>query len=469
MEAKVQGKNETFFSSTRILIISAIILILIGGLILNLPVSSKTGKSIGLKNAFYTSASAVCVTGSISIVPGEQLSLFGQIVLLILIQLGGLGIMCFVTLVLLLLGKKINLSDRLLLQESLNQRQFGGLVQLIKLIFKYTIILETMGAVIISFRFIPMYGYGTGIFYSIFHSISSLCNAGVDLFENNSMRMFDTDVLINLTTMALIVLGGLGFAVWKDVLDNVTKGIKNRISLKKIIHKFSLHTKIVLSVTIILLISGTLIILCLEYNNEATLKEYDLGEKILISAFQSTSLRTAGFQTIDFSKTTIATKFISLLYMFIGGSSGSTAGGIKTVTFAVMMLSIYSFIKGRKEVKIFDRSISFEIMKRTMVVVVMSLAIIFISILILLITEADLLKQNDMFMAIIYEVVGAFTTTGLTLGITGKISLIGKMVLFIVMIIGRLGPITISVAIFKKDKNENNNTIAHPNEDVLIG
>ena len=387
--------------------------------------------------------------------------------------------MTFISLILMFIGRKINLSDRIIIKESLNQDTFSGMVNLIKSISKYTFIFELIGTTFLAIRFIPEYGVNTGIFYSIFHSISAFCNAGFDIIGSNNLAKYSSDVLVNITIIILIIIGGLGFTVWNDIFKSVKKVIKEKLNIKRIWKELSLHTKIVLTMTIILLVSGTTFIYALEHNNISVMGNDTEGIKILKSAFQSTTLRTAGFSTIDQKELTTAGKFISICYMFVGGSPASTSGGIKTTTLAVLVLCVISFITGKNEISIFKKNISFDIVKRAIVILAISIFIVIIAIFSLLISEISV--QEEMyssniassktftFMDIFFEVISAFGTVGLSLNVTASLSVIGKFIISCLMIIGRLGPITISIALFKNRKEKNENIISYPKGNLLVG
>ena len=388
--------------------------------------------------------------------------------------------MTFISMILMFIGRKINLSDRIIIKESLNQDTFSGMVTLIKRICKYTFVFELIGAVLLSIRFIPQYGTKTGMFYSIFHSISAFCNAGFDILGSNNFARYGSDVLINFTLMSLIIIGGLGFTVWSDIFKSFRKGIKEKLNIRKIWKEFSLHTKIVLTMTIILLITGTLFIYLFEHNNITVMGNDSQGTKILKSAFQATTLRTAGFSTIDQEELTTAGKFISICYMFVGGSPASTSGGIKTTSLAVLILCIISFVLGKNEITVFKKTIPFDVVKRTIVIFSISIFIVITAIMGLLVSEISLQEETYAseiaafrtftFMDIFFEVVSAFGTVGLSLNITSSLSTIGKIIISMLMIIGRLGPITISIALFKKNNKEKNENIAmYPKGNVIVG
>ena len=387
--------------------------------------------------------------------------------------------MTIISLILTFLGRKINLTDRILIKESLNQDNFNGMVKLIKSIFKYTLIFELLGAVFLSIRFIPQFGVGKGIFYSIFHSVSAFCNAGFDVLGRNSLINYNTDWLLNITFMCLIIIGGLGFTVWSDIFESFKKHIREKNKMKRFFKELSLHTKIVLVMTVILLISGTILFLALEHNNKFIMAEDSAKDKILKSAFQATTIRTAGFSSVNQVELTTASKLLSICYMFIGGSPASTAGGIKTTTLVVLILCITSFVRGKNEINVFGKNIPFDIIKRAIVIFTISIFIILISTIILLVSELSLQEENltDLatkttefsLMDLLFETVSAFATVGLSLNVTAKLSTVGKIVISLLMIIGRLGPITISVALFKKDKEKRENELVYPKGNILIG
>lgn len=356
--------------------------------------------------------------------------------------------MTFLVLILMAMGKKINLSDKLILKEALNQNSFNEILNLIKRIFKYTLILEGIGAVYLATVFIPQYGLDKGIFYSIFHAISAFCNAGIDILGENSFLNYGNNVIVNITIMMLIIIGGLGFTVWTDITGVIKRHLRDNISIRKLIKELTLHTKIVLTTTLILLITGTLFIFFFEYNNITTMASDSVGNKILKSAFQSTTLRTAGFSTINQKETTTVTKLISMCYMFVGGSPGSTAGGIKNVTIFVVILLIMSYMQDKEKLNVFKRRITENSIKRAVVVFAISILIIILATIALLLSETfiqeELLSSNlasiytFSFMDILFEVISAFGTVGLSLGITPSLTVMGKIIIILLMIIGRL-------------------------------
>lgn len=455
--------------TTKILLIALLAVIIIGTILLRLPVCNK--QPIKMIDSLFVATSAVCVTGLTTVVTIEQFSVMGQMVLLTLIQIGGIGFMTLIAILLITIGKKLNLSDKLIIKESLNQDSFKGLVKLVKKVCFYTFLIEIVGACILAIRFIPEFGIQRGIWFSVFHSVSAFCNAGFDLLGANSLMLYASDWLVCGTIMMLIIVGGLGFTVWDDIIEN----IKNKKKMKHL----TVHTKLVLAITVILLISGTIFIFAFERENMQTIGKDTITTKILKSAFQSTTLRTAGFFSFPQNELTSVAKFMSMCYMFVGGSPASTAGGIKTVTLGVIVLLVINYIKGRQDTNIFNTKISQGGINRAIIVFAISIFIVITSISLLLITE-DMEIENNInqgmaeyfklsFIDIAFEAVSAFATVGLTLGITTKLTLAGRLVIIVLMIIGRLGPITISIALFKKHKETKQSKIQYPQGNILIG
>ncbi|MDD3839556.1 MAG: TrkH family potassium uptake protein [Clostridia bacterium] len=427
------------------------ILIISGGILLNLPISSKDGNSVGFLNALFTATSAVCVTGLVVVDTATHWTLFGQIIIIILIQIGGLGFMALTTLFALIVGKKITLRERLVMQEALNQFSIEGVVRLTKNLLIVTLLIEGMGALLLSTRFVYYYGPVKGIYYSVFHSISAFCNAGFDLVGGfRSLTPFFNDVVINIVIMSLIVVGGLGFTVLVN------------IATKRQFDKFSLHTKLVIYVTGFFIALGFIVFMLLEYSNPGTLRGMPFQEKVLASLFQSVTPRTAGFNTIPIDNLTNASKFFTIILMFIGGSPASTAGGIKTVTFAVVILSVWANIKGREDVEIFQKRVKRQIVSRALVVTVLALLLVIVVTMILSITE------KAEFLNILFEVASAFGTVGLSAGITTELSTAGKIIIMITMFSGRVGPLTIVTALAKRQA-KNKAPIKYPEDRVIVG
>ncbi|WP_416198162.1 MAG: Trk system potassium uptake protein TrkH [Sporanaerobacter sp.] len=424
-------------------------LILIGAILLNLPVASKTGESIGFLNALFTSASAVCVTGLVVVNTAEFWSLFGQVVIIILIQMGGLGFMTMATLVALILGKKITLKERLIIKEQLNQETMSGLVKLTKYVILATFLIEGIGAILLSTRFIPVYGLDKGIWFSIFHSISAFCNAGFDII-GNSMVPFVGDIVVILTISFLIIIGGLGFSVYIDISKNKKLG------------RLSLHSKLVLAITLILIVAGTILIYLIEWDNPATLQPLGVKDRVLASFFQSVVTRTAGFNSVDMAKLEDTSVFIMIILMFIGGSPGSTAGGIKTTTFGAIILTTLTVIKGNKDVVAYKKRIPQEIIYRSLAIA--SVGVFLVTVVSLILT----LSEDATFLDLLFETTSAFGTVGLTRGVTPNLSDFGKVLITLTMYSGRVGPLTMAFAFAKRQKN-NSSSYRYSEGNILVG
>lgn len=439
-------------TTTRIIILGFLIGAIAGALLLYLPISQKGGVRLGFVDAIFVSTSSICVTGLSTVNIGATFSLIGQIVLLLLIQLGGLGIVTFTTMLLMALHKRITLQDRLLIQNAYNLDTLSGLVKLTMRIVKVSIAIELVGAFFYSFVFIPDYG-PVGAWYSIFHSVSAFCNAGIDILGGNSFCAYRDNVIINVTTMLLIISGGLGFPVFWEI---------ERFFLRKKIgkKKMSFHAKLVLTVTFVLIVTGALFTFFIEYNNPETLGNLSIFKKIQASMFQSVTLRTAGFATIDQAGFKPASAFIYLLLMFIGGSPAGTAGGVKTVTMFILLASVIANIKNQPYVKVMHRGITDTTIRRCVSIVFFSFSIFVVMSVIMLI------MYPDDTVSVLYEVVSAIGTVGLSRGLTGNLNTVGKLLITIAMYLGRIGPITFALA-FNSKKTEKN--ISYPQAKVIIG
>lgn len=439
-------------SPIQFLAMSFILVIIIGTLLLSMPAASATGHSIGGVDAFFTATSAVCVTGLVVADTGMDFTTFGQVVILILIQIGGLGLMSVSTMIFLLLGKKITLKERLIIQQSLNESYLGGIVRLTRDIFIVTLIIEAVGALMLSLRFIPIFGWEKGVYYSIFHSVSAFCNAGFDLMGHySSLINFAGDYLINITIMCLIIMGGIGFSV---ILDIKTHRMQVRA--------WYLHTKIVVLTTLILVFIGFVSILFAEYNNELTLGLRPVDEKIMTAMFQSVSARTAGMNSIDIGGLTDVSKFMLVILMFIGASPGSTGGGIKTTTFALILLTAISVIRGREDINVFKRRIPHSLAAR-------ALAISLISLLALaLVTIALSMLEAVPFIDVLFQAASALGTVGLSTMDTGGMNNVSKILISLTMFMGRVGPLTLTLA-FVRRQSRGEKRLRYPQEKIMLG
>ena len=438
-------------SPAEMLIYGFALVILLGAILLTLPMASASGTSGGFINALFTATSAVCVTGLVVVDTGTFWSVFGKVVIILLIQIGGLGFMSLTTMFFVLAGKRITIKDRLLIQSSVNMDSLSGVVKFTKYIFFSSLIIETVGALLLALVFIPEYGFLRGTAYSFFHSISAFCNAGFDLFGNYSSL---TKYVGNFVIGGLIILGGLGFAVTSDII-NIRK-----------FEKMTMHAKLALTVTGVLLIIGFVLFFVFEYNNPMTMGKLSFPEKLLAAAFQSITPRTAGYNTIDIAALTTPSLFLTMLFMFIGASPGSTGGGVKTTTFAIIMMTVVSVLHGRKDVVAFKRSIMGPAIRRSISVIVIALGIVIFMIFVLLCTEPE-----ASFETVVFEVLSAFGTVGLTTGLTPHLSTAGKIAISLTMFVGRLGPLTVAYAISRSEKRarENVGNFKLPEGNIMIG
>ena len=421
-------------------------LIVAGALLLMTPMTSATGQGLSFIDALFTATSAVCVTGLVVVDTGTYFSIFGQMVIIVLIQAGALGIMTMATLMALIMRRKIQLRERLIMQEALNQMTVAGVVRLTQYIIFATFFLEFIGGTILAIHWYSDLG-STGIYYGYWHAVSAFCNAGFDLF-GSSLTSYVDDITINLTVTSLIILGGLGFTVIFDVWNN------------RRWKKLSLHTKLVLITTLVLLIFGTVVILLLEMNNSETLGELSWKGKILASYFQSVTPRTAGYNTVDIGKMQDATLFFTIILMFIGASPASTGGGVKTTTFGVMIAAIWALITGKHDAEMFRRRINQNIIYKAFTVFFIAAT------LVIIVTMMMSISEEFSFLRILFEVVSAFGTVGLSTGITSSLTVHGKLWLIITMFAGRIGPVTFVLALALRSRK---GAIHYPEGKINIG
>jgi len=424
-------------------------LIFTGAILLSLPIASTSGQGTNFIDALFTSTSAVCVTGLVVVDTGTHFSLFGQSVIIVLIQAGGLGFMTMATLIALVIGKKIQLRERLIMQEALNQLTVAGIVRLTRYIIKTTLLIEFIGGTILALRWYPEMGE-RAIYFGYWHAISSFCNAGFDLFGGfQSLTRYVDDIIVNLTVSLLIILGGIGFTVIYDIWQN------RRLS------GLSLHTKVVLSSSGFLILFGMLVILVFEMNNPATLGELSWQGKLLSSYFQSVSPRTAGYNTVDIGQMQSATIFFIVLLMFVGASPGSTGGGIKTSTASILIAAIWALLRGKNDAELFSRRINPQtIYKAFSITFMASLLVIFVTMLMTITEQAS-------FLNLLFEVVSAFGTVGLTTGITPMLTVNGKIWLIITMFAGRVGPVTLALSLALRSRKQSK--VQYPEGKIMIG
>ena len=453
LPAKQKGKA-SFQHAESILTLGFLALILLGTVLLALPIAAKSGQSIGLFDSLFTSTSAVCVTGLVVVDTGTTFSLFGQIVLIVLIQVGGLGFMVFATMLMVMLGRRLSIRGRMLIRESMNASSLSDLGSLTMLYLLLSLTIELVGAVTLCFRFVPLYGWKHGTWMALFHSVSAFCNAGFDLFGNYaSLTAFSGDPLVLLTVASLIILGGLGFSVILETARN-RQGFRN----------LSLHTRIVLMTTLVLLLAGTVFYWIVERTNAETLAGCSEGEKILNAFFQSVTMRTAGFNSFDLSGFRDGSKLFSSLLMIIGASPASTGGGIKTTTIATLTLLMLSVVRGESEVNVARRRLSDDISRRALTVSVLFLTTLLTGTLIISLIENGRFPLED----ILFEASSAMGTVGVSAIGTPNLSSASRAVLLPMMFLGRVGPLTLAVAVAKRQGGIRTAS-KYPEEKIMIG
>ncbi|MEE3467468.1 MAG: potassium transporter TrkG [Eubacterium sp.] len=448
------------FSPVKLIPLSFLIVILIGMFLLMFPVATVQGRSAGALTALFTSTTSVCVTGLTVVDTCTYWSEFGQAVILVLVQIGGLGVVAVASMIMMMTRKKLSLGERLLLKDSLNIDKNKEILFFLKRIFKGVFITEGIGAMLFSIHFIPVLGVAKGIWASVFQSVSAFCNAGMDIAGSNSMIGYRDSSLVMTVTMILIILGGLGFVVWFDIADKLIVGIRQRYSPTQIISHLSEHSKLVLVATVFLILFGAVTFFVIEYDNPATIGNMSLPGKITNSLFQSITYRTAGFASVPQDGLTDASCVIGGVLMFIGGSPVGTAGGIKTVTAFLFFMNAFSYIRGRKEDVIFNKKVTAEMMKKASAIVLVSALTLFVVILLLLTRGLGLTDAS-------YEAVSALGTVGLSRNITPTLDMWGRVIIIVSMYLGRIGPI--SMAFFFSKNNRYNKKIQHAEGNFTVG
>ncbi|MCI9386823.1 MAG: TrkH family potassium uptake protein [Lachnospiraceae bacterium] len=438
-------------STTRLIASGFALIILMGALLLTLPVSNRSGQGNFL-NSLFTATSATCVTGLVVADTYQNWTTFGQVVILCLIQVGGLGFLTLGAFISVLLKKRIGLHQREQLHESVNTLEIAGVVRLVKKIVVGTLVIEFSGAVLLAFRFIPRFGMARGIYFSVFHAISAFCNGGFDLMgvneEYSSLVAFEGDVVVNLVIVTLILVGGIGFIVWDDVIRN-----------KWHFRKYLLHSKIVLATTLILTIVGTILFLFTE--NQASFAGMSPLEKLLGALFSSVTPRTAGFNTVDTAALSNAGKIITIVMMFIGGSPGSTAGGVKTTSIVVLLFYAGAMVLNREDINLFGRRLTEDVVKKANAVVIINFSLAIIAAVIIMILQ-PLLNFED----VIFEVLSAIGTVGMTTGVTRSMCAVSRIVLIVLMYCGRLGSLSFALIFAQKKTSA---SVRQPQEKIIVG
>lgn len=433
-----------------------------GGVILSMPFCNADGKWLSFVDALFSACSAVCVTGLMTIVPATQFTLAGKVILLILIQFGGFGIIACTMGAFLLLRRQITLRNKVIIQQGYDLDTMSGIVRMLRYVIRGTFLAEGIGALGYAFQFVPEYGLAKGIWYAVFHAVSTFCNAGIDILGDNSLGNYVRNPLVSLVAVALIIVSGLGFLVWRDIALTVRRIVKKECSVYRAVMKMRLHSKLALLTTAILVVSGTVLIFLMEYKNPETLGELGFWEKWMAALFQSVTTRTAGFFTIPQNLFREETRMVSCLLMFVGGSPGGTAGGVKTTTIALLLATCWSVLKGREDTECFRRRIPAATIRTGFAVFTVFLLAVVAG------TLALLCFEPFRMMEALYEVVSAVATVGLTTGITPFLSAGGKMLIIGLMYLGRLGPVTLALMFAAKvGKKKSGSRL--PEERIMVG
>ena len=450
-------KSRIKLTTSQFILIGFLAVIFVGSILLSMPISSADGKGIPYIDALFTATTSTCVTGLVTMPTVSTFSTVGHIVILLLIQIGGLGIVAVLSGFMLMLNRRLGVADRLLIQDAFNLNTLSGLVRFVKKVFIGTAIIEGIGAILYMQVFIPQFGL-RGVWISVFNSVSAFCNAGIDIISENSLCDYALNPLVNFVTAALIVLGGLGYVVWWDVIRVLELKRRKKIKIWKTL---SLQSKIVFLATFSFLLIGTVGVFLFEFNNPETFGDFTLPQKLMASFFQSVTTRTAGFATVPQENLTNASALLSVFLMFVGGSPVGTAGGVKTVTMIVIIATAISVVKNKNDVSLFGRRLSETAIRKALAVTSVSFAIALISTIALsAVTDASALD-------IIYETVSATATVGLTRSLTPSLNNWGKLIIIATMYFGRVGPISLAFALRGKNKNEN--IIKNPTEEISVG
>jgi trk system potassium uptake protein TrkH len=441
------------FTPPKILVIGFSVIIFIGAVLLSLPFATSSGEALSFIDALFMSTSATCVTGLAVVDPGTHLSMFGEIVILSLFQIGGLGFTTMATLIALAFNKRISIKERLVLQQAMNHGSVEGIVRLMRKVIFYSLTIELIGAVLLFIRFSLDMPVLQALYYGFFHSISSFTNAGFDILGSvhgpySSFNPYVNDIYVNLVIMLLIFLGGIGFIVISDLL-----GFRKS-------RKLSLHSKVVLTVTIALIVIGSVVIYIFEYSNVHTLQTLSHHDKIIASTLQSVTTRSGGITTLDIPMLRQSTQFFMIIWMFIGAAPGSTGGGIKVTTFAVLIAAVYSMARGKEDVVFFRNRIGKDVVYKAITLTLLSFLLVIAFTMVLSVTE------DRQFLTLLFETTSAFGTTGISMGLTPDLSSIGKISITFLMFLGRLGPLTLAYALTPKSRKE---SFRYPEGKITIG
>ncbi|WP_086347251.1 TrkH family potassium uptake protein [Candidatus Enterococcus clewellii] len=446
-------KSKKHFSAVQILALGFLLIIFIGGSLLSLPFFSNSGEATPFIDSLFTATSAVCVTGLTTLNTAMHWNPAGQLLIMLLIELGGLGFMTLPVVLYFVMRKKITLSTRMLLREALNLDDMSGTFRLMMYIIKLAVVIQVIGAVLLSFQFVPEFGWKKGLFFGVFHSISSFCNAGFDLL-GDSLVPYQTNPYVLIVIGLLIISGGLGFIVWQDIL------------LFKKRKRVSLHSKLALTTTLVLLVGGFIVFYFTEQNAGNLTEQTNFFDRLANTFFMSVTPRTAGYYSINYLNMTNAGLIATMFLMYVGGTSGSTAGGLKTTTFAVLIIQIISIFKGRQRAEFHERTIPSATVFRALTLFFITLSLCVVSIMVLSVTEHIPDYYGIEYIA--FEVFSAFGTVGLTMGLTPELSIAGKIIIMLLMYIGRVGIFTVGFSLLTKGAKPSAN-FKYPDETIMIG
>lgn len=461
MKEKIKSPRKVRLSTMQIIALGFFGVIFLGGLILWLPVCNQ--KPIAFIDALFTSVTSVCVTGLVTVVPAEQFTLLGKVVVLILIQIGGLGVIACTAAFFLLLRKRITMKGRIMIQQAYGLDTLSGMVRFVIRILKGTFFVEGIGAVLFAIKFVPEFGAARGIWYGVFHSVSAFCNAGIDIIGNDSFIRYVDSPLVNFTTMFLIVMGGLGFPVWYDVITTVRQEGAKKVPRRRFLTRLGLQSKIVLTMTAFLILAGALGFFALEFNNPDTIGSLSVPEKAMASAFQSVTTRTAGYASVSQSGLTDSSKMLGCILMFIGGSPAGTAGGIKTTTAAMLLLTAASVLRGRRDTECFGRKLENGVVRSGITIMLLTFLFWLAGV-----TALSVFEPGKDFIDLMYEASSAIGTVGLTADLTPQLTAASHVVLMSMMYVGRIGPVTMALVFAgKADKSAQFREL--PEKKIMLG
>lgn len=458
----MKKKRNIRWNTLRVMAAGFLGVILLGAVLLYLPVSNT--RPIAFMDALFTAVTSVCVTGLVTVVPAAQFTLFGKVVLLVLIQIGGLGVIACATLFLFLLNRKITIQERVVLKEAYGAERLGGIVNLVRKVILGTFAVEGIGALMYACQFIPEYGFLRGIGYSVFHAVSAFCNAGIDILGSSSLLNYVANPIINVTTVLLVILSGIGFTVWFDIIGNGRRLVRGEVPRRWWFTRLRLQSKLAVIMTVILIFAGTAFVFLAEYRNPETIGELNLGQKLMASMFQSVTTRTAGFCTVSQAALHTESKLFCAVLMFIGGSPGGTAGGVKTTTFAMLFLACLTFVRGGNDTECMGKRITVANFRTGFAVVMVAFAVFITGTIAILFLEPDsILLEN-----VIYETASAVGTVGLTADLTPRLCRASQVVLMVMMYIGRLGPLTMAL-MFAGKTHPRDRIRSLPEERIMVG